>query len=125
MMEAIRSYETSALSRATLRNNSEDGILPTKSMAFSPQANYTDCPTAAGQRTLVPTLKDRGVSHGQRGGTPRPLISERSRYLSFKQLIIYPHEAEWTPFQTSILLLRNSGSAGNRTRDLWDCNQVL
>jgi hypothetical protein len=25
---------------------------------------------------------------------------ERSRYLSFKQLLIYPQEAEWHPFQT-------------------------
>jgi hypothetical protein len=25
---------------------------------------------------------------------------DRSRYFSFKYLLIYPHEAEWTPFQT-------------------------
>jgi hypothetical protein len=25
---------------------------------------------------------------------------ERSRYFSFKQLLIYGHEAEWTRFQT-------------------------
>jgi hypothetical protein len=25
---------------------------------------------------------------------------DRSRYFSFKQLLNYPHEAEWTPFQT-------------------------
>jgi hypothetical protein len=25
---------------------------------------------------------------------------DRSRYLSFKKLLIYAHEAEWTPFQT-------------------------
>jgi hypothetical protein len=24
----------------------------------------------------------------------------QSRYFSFKQLLIYPHEAEWAPFQT-------------------------
>jgi hypothetical protein len=35
---------------------------------------------------------------------PRSLISgflDRSRYFSFKQLLIYPHEAEWIPFQTN------------------------
>jgi hypothetical protein len=25
---------------------------------------------------------------------------DRSRYSPFKQLLSYPHEAEWTPFQT-------------------------
>jgi hypothetical protein len=27
---------------------------------------------------------------------------DRSRYISFKQLLIYPHEAECTPFQTHV-----------------------
>jgi hypothetical protein len=31
--------------------------------------------TAAGRRILVPTFAYRGVSHGQRGGTPGTLIS--------------------------------------------------
>jgi hypothetical protein len=39
-------------------------------MAFSPQANYTDWVTATGRRILVPTFVYRGVSRGQRGGTP-------------------------------------------------------
>jgi hypothetical protein len=25
---------------------------------------------------------------------------DRSRYFPFKELLNYPHEAEWTPFQT-------------------------
>jgi hypothetical protein len=43
------------------------------------------------------------VSRGQRGGS-RTVINlsfiDWSRYFSFKQLLSYPHEAEWTPFQT-------------------------
>jgi hypothetical protein len=37
---------------------------------FSPQVNYTDWATTTGQRILVPTFADTGVSRGQRGGTP-------------------------------------------------------
>jgi hypothetical protein len=72
--------------------------------SFSLQANYTDWATANCRRNvLVPTIADRGVTRGQRGGIPTVLNSnflDRSRYFSFKQLFIYPHEAEWTPFQT-------------------------
>jgi hypothetical protein len=42
------------------------------------------------------------VWRGQRNESPRPLIFgflDRSRYFSFKQLLSYPHEAEWTPYQ--------------------------
>jgi hypothetical protein len=45
------------------------------SVAFIPQVNYTDWPTAAVRRILVPTSADEGVSRGQRGGSPQPLIS--------------------------------------------------
>jgi hypothetical protein len=44
------------------------------SVALSPQANYTDWATATYRRNLVPTFVDRGVSPGQRGGSPRSLI---------------------------------------------------
>jgi hypothetical protein len=37
----------------------------------------------------VPTFADRGVLRGQRGRSPTVV-----------NLLIYPHEAEWTPFQT-------------------------
>jgi hypothetical protein len=43
------------------------------------------------------------MSRGQRGGSPTVVnlsFLDRSRYFSFKNLLIYPHEAEWTPFQT-------------------------
>ena len=42
---------------------------------LSPQANYTDRAAAAGSAKLVPTFAGRGVSRGQRNGSPRPLIS--------------------------------------------------
>jgi hypothetical protein len=45
------------------------------SVALSPQANYIDGVTATCERNLVPTFVDRGVSRGQRGGSPRSLIS--------------------------------------------------
>jgi hypothetical protein len=52
----------------------------------------------------MPTFADTGVSGGQRGGS-RTVINlsflDRSRYFSLKQLLIYPHEAEWTHFQTN------------------------
>jgi hypothetical protein len=43
----------------------------TNSMALSLQANYTDWVTATCWRNLVPTFVDRGVSRGQRGGSPK------------------------------------------------------
>jgi hypothetical protein len=42
----------------------------TISVAFSPRANYTDWATATCRRNLVPTFVERGVSRGQRGGSP-------------------------------------------------------
>jgi hypothetical protein len=59
--------------------------------------------TATGQRILVPTSVDRGVSCGQLGGTRTAVnhsFLDRSRYFCFKYLFIYAHETEWTPFQT-------------------------
>jgi hypothetical protein len=40
------------------------------SVALSPKASYTDWATATYHRNLVPTFVDRGVSRGQRGGSP-------------------------------------------------------
>jgi hypothetical protein len=42
----------------------------TNSVAPSPRANYTDWSSATCRRILVPTFMDRGVSRGQRGGSP-------------------------------------------------------
>jgi hypothetical protein len=48
-------------------------------VALSPQTNYTD--------NLVSSFVDRGVSRGQRGGSPTVVnlsFLDRSRYFSFK-----------------------------------------
>jgi hypothetical protein len=57
------------------------------SSVLNPQVNYTDWSTATCWRNLVPTFADRGVSRGQRGGSPTVVnlsVLDRSRYLSFK-----------------------------------------
>jgi hypothetical protein len=56
-------------------------------VALSPQANYTDRATDTWRRNLVPTFVDRGVSHGQRGGSPTVVnlsFLDRSRYFILK-----------------------------------------
>jgi hypothetical protein len=87
-------------------------------VAFSPQTNYADWTTAACQRNLVPNFVDL-VSRGQRGRSPTVVnlsFIDRSRYFSFKQLLIYSHKG-WVYPVPDPLLLRKCGSAVNRTRD--------
>jgi hypothetical protein len=48
---------------------SDSIIKYTNSVAFSPQANYTDWATATCWRNLVPTFADRRVSRGRCGGS--------------------------------------------------------
>jgi hypothetical protein len=94
---------------------------------LSPQANYTDWATAIFRRNLVPTFVDRGVSRGQRGGSPTVVnlsFLDRSRYFSFKYLLIYSHKG-WVDPVPDPLLLRKSSSAENRTQDLWVSSQEL
>jgi hypothetical protein len=55
----------------------------TNSLALSPRANYTDWATATCRRNLVPTFVDRGVSRGQRSGSPMVIN------LSFLDRILY------------------------------------
>jgi hypothetical protein len=68
----VCSSEISVLMRATRHHIPKDGVLrsQTNSVAFSPQANYTDWTTATCRRNLVPTFVDRRVSRGQRGRSP-------------------------------------------------------
>jgi hypothetical protein len=99
----------------------------TNSMALSPQAYYTDWATATCRRNLVPIFVDRGVSSGQRGGSSTVVnlsYLDQSRYISFQYLLIYSHKG-WVDHIPDPLLLRKSGSAGNRTRDLWVSSQEL
>jgi hypothetical protein len=55
-------------------------------MILSPQANYTDWATATCRRNLVSTFADRGVSRGQRGGSPTVVnlsfLDEAVKFLS-------------------------------------------
>jgi hypothetical protein len=63
------------------------GSNKTNFLAFSAQAKYTDRSTETCRRILVPTFADRGVSRGQRDGTPTAInlsFVDRSRYFSFK-----------------------------------------
>jgi hypothetical protein len=73
----------------------------------------------------MPTFADRGVSRGQRGEF-RAVVNlsflDRSRYFSFKYLLICPHKG-WVDPVPELLLLRKSGSVGNRTRNLWVWSQ--
>jgi hypothetical protein len=78
-------------------------LIRENSGAFRPKGNYPDWSVAAGWRILVLTFADRGVSRGQHGGSSATVnlsFLHRSSYFSFKYLLIYLHEAEWTLYQT-------------------------
>jgi hypothetical protein len=62
---------------------SEHTYIKINSVAFSPQANYTDWATATCWRNLVPTFGDRWMSRSQRGGFLTVVnlsFLDRSRY---------------------------------------------
>jgi hypothetical protein len=99
----------------------------TNSVAFGPQTKYTNLQTADGQWILVPAFVDRWVSHGQRGGHPTAvnlIFLDWSRYLFFQ---LSPHvcSQSWEETVPDPLLISRSGGGGNRTRDLWVCNQEV
>jgi hypothetical protein len=63
----------------------------TNSVALSPRANYTYWATATCRLNLVPTFVDRGLSRGQRGGSPTVVnlsFLDGSRYFFFQ---VAPH----------------------------------
>jgi hypothetical protein len=66
-------------------------IKQTNSVALSPQPNYTDWSTATCRRNLVPTVVDRGVSRGQRGGSPYGRYSQFSRPERLIFFKVVPH----------------------------------
>jgi hypothetical protein len=98
-MEVIYSSETSVHIRTTWYHISKDSQeiwnnfstkeqkTKTNSVALSPRANYTDWAATNCRRNLVPAFVDRGVSHGQRGGSPMVVYHsflDRSRYFPFR-----------------------------------------
>jgi hypothetical protein len=94
------------------------------SVPFSLQANSTDWSTAIDRRILVPISVDTGVSRGQRSGTLTAInlnFLDRSRYFFF-QVALHLSSWVWVDSVPNPLLLRKSGSAGNRTRNLWVCS---
>jgi hypothetical protein len=99
----------------------------TNSVASSPQANYTDWAPATGRQILLPTIVDRGVSRGQRDGTPSAVnlcFLDWSRYFFF-QVALYLSPRGWVDPVPEPLLVRKCGGVWNRTRDLCDCSQEL
>ena len=79
---------------------------------------------------LVPTFADRGVSRGQRNGSPRPLVSVYRTWIANYFIQVAPQLTSrgsrgWVYPVPDPLPLRKSGSAGNRTRDLYICSQKL
>jgi hypothetical protein len=56
--------------QATTHTHTHTHIYAQNSVALSPQVNCTDWSTATCRRNLMPTFVDRGVSRGQRGGSP-------------------------------------------------------
>jgi hypothetical protein len=63
------------------------------------------------------------VSRGQRNGSPRPY----SRFCRPEPLLFHPklYSRGWVDPVPNPLLLRKSGRARTRTRDLWICSQEL
>jgi hypothetical protein len=98
--------------------------IKTNSVAFSPQANYTDWATADGRRILVQTFADRDVSRGHRDRSPRPLISvfwtgAVNFHSSYPQLSSWG----WVHPVPDPPLLRNCASSGNPARNFRVCSQ--
>jgi hypothetical protein len=92
---------------------------------FGPRTNYTDRAIAACWRSSVNFCRYR-VLRGKRNGFPRSL----SRFSRLEPLLFLPSSSSVVLTRLSgpdpdPLLLRKSGSTGNRTQDLWICSQKL
>jgi hypothetical protein len=72
---------------------------------LSPQANYIDAATAA-VGEVIGDFCWHMLLCGQRNGSLRHIISGflTEASISSKQLLNYPHKADWSPFQTHYLL---------------------
>jgi hypothetical protein len=101
-------------------------IKNTYSVAFSPQANYTDRAAVAFRRSYYQLLRAgvvawpvQWIPTSVNRGSP-----DRSRYIFIQML---PHLSFWVwvdPIADSSLL-RKSDSVGNRTGGLWVCCQEV
>jgi hypothetical protein len=90
-----------------------------KLRGLSPQAKYIDRATAACRRTYCQLLRIEGCRVVVSATGPHGRILgflDRSRYYFF-QMAPQLYSRSW--------LLRESGSARNRTRNLWICSQEL
>jgi hypothetical protein len=124
IMEALSSSETAALTRAARRNIPEDAILhiKTNSVAISPLVKYTDRWTAADSEDSAEfagtgcCIVSATGTHGRfiRFSRPEPLLIHPSSALIILTMLSGP--------VPDPLLVRKSGSAGNRTRNLWICS---
>jgi hypothetical protein len=96
----------------------------TNSVAFSPQANYTDRETTSCRRSKCKVLLIDGVAwSAQRIPTAVNLgFLVQSCYFS-TQVALQLSSRGWVDPVPEPLLLRSS--AGNRTRVLWICSQEL
>jgi hypothetical protein len=92
---------------------------------LSPSANYTDRAAAACRRSQcqILRLECRVVSVTDSYGRILDFLL-RSRYFFF-QVAPQLYSWGWMGPVPDPLLHRKSGSAGNRTRDLWICSQEL
>jgi hypothetical protein len=75
---------------------------------------------------LLSTFVGRGVLHGQHNRSPRPIISVvgQSSYFFIQVALQLSSRGRVDPVPDP-LLLRKSGSTGNRTHILWICRQEL
>jgi hypothetical protein len=95
----------------------------TNSLAFSPQSKYTYRPTAACRQSyhqLLRVERYRVVS----AADPHGHWSQFSRTepLLFIHVAVQLSSRGWVDPVPQPLLLAKSGSAGNRTQDLWICS---
>jgi hypothetical protein len=96
------------------------------SVAFSPQATYTDRASAACRRSYSQLLRIEGVAWSVQW-IPKAFyfgFLDRSRYFSIQVAPQLPSRG-WVDPVPEPLLLRKSVNAGNRTRDLRICSLEL
>jgi hypothetical protein len=94
------------------------------SVASSPQENYTDCATTVAWRISVPKFADLGDVGWWAWRFPAVVnvcFLDRNRLFSLSSSF----SRGWGDPVPHQLLLRKSGSAGNRSRDGWDCSQAF